>query len=258
MTPTMNGIWQSWLPNDTATPRRALAALGDMADGWSQAWIAAEPFRVAGALVRIDPRSELRKAQWHCHDGGLTIGHSATGLGVLGALVLGVPVVERPPADAALLEAVGSECIDDLKRRCADLFGLPQRNWAISTDRPAGPVHRLEITAPSRNSVLTIDVSIKLFVAFVKAMLPPAPPPPPLGNPGEALATLAVSLSALLGQSAITIAELSSLAEGDVLVLDRALDAPLLLAIDGKPTARGTCVIGQNGAALNIVEALIG
>ncbi|OQW70378.1 MAG: hypothetical protein BVN33_17545 [Proteobacteria bacterium ST_bin13] len=258
MTSTVNDPWRPWLPDNTAAPKIAMGALAGMADGWSRAWIAGEPLRAAGALVRIDPRSELRQAQWHTHDGGLTIGLSTSGLTALGAQVLGVSVANRSLADTALLDAVGGECIDDLKRCSAAVLGLPEKGWSVASARPAGTVHRLEIASPARNPVLTLDLSVELFVALIKTRLPAAPLPSPLGRPADALATLPVSLSTLLGRSAITVAELSGLARGDVLVLDRALDAPLPLSIGGKPAFRGTCTISEDGSALQIIEPLIG
>ncbi len=254
----MTASFRPWLPANTAAPQLALGALADMADGWSREWFAGEGLRAAGALVRIDARGELRKTVWHAHDGGLAIGISAPGTAAIGAQVLGVAVGERPAADAALLETVGSECLDDLKRRAAAMLRLSEKGWTPADGQRAGPVHRLEIAGPARNPVLTLELSADLFVALVKSKLPPALAPAPLGKPAEALAALPVSLSALLGRSAITVAELSGLATGDVLVLDRALDAPLPLAIDGTPAARGACTVSDDGTALKITQALIG
>jgi flagellar motor switch/type III secretory pathway protein FliN len=251
--------FRPWLPADTPLPKLALGALADMADAWSREWFAGDGMRAAGALVRVEARGELRKTQWHAHDGGLAIGISASGVAALGAQVLGITVAgERLAADAALLEAVGGECLDDLKRRSAAVMRLPEKGWTAADSQRAGPVYRLEIAGPSRNPVLTLELSAALFVVLVKAKLPAAPAPAPLGKPAAALAALPVSLSALLGRSAITVAELAGLATGDVLVLDRALDARLPLAIGGTPAARGTCTVSEDGAALNITQAVTG
>lgn len=254
----MTLAFRPWLPADTAAPRLVLGALADMADAWSREWFAGDGMRAAGALTRVDARGELRKTMWHAHEGGLAIGISALGAAGLGAQVLGVATGDRSAADAALLESVGRECFDDLKKRAAALLRLPEKGWAAADGQRAGAVHRLEIAGPARNPVLTLELSGDLFVALVKAKLPPAPAPEPLGKPAEALAVLPVELSALLGRSAITVAELSGLAQGDVLVLDRALDAALPLAIGGKPAARGACRVSGDGGALKITQALIG
>ena len=255
----MTPSFRPWLPADTAAPRLVLGALADMADAWSREWFAGEGMRAAGALVRVDARGELKKTVWHAHEGGLAIGISASGIAALGAQVLGVPAAgERSAADAALLETVGGECLDDIKKRSATLLRLAEKGWTAADSQRAGPVHRLEIAGPLRSPVLTLELSADLFVALVKAKLPPPPVPAPLGKPAEALAALPVSLSALLGRSAITVAELSGLAAGDVLVLDRALDAALPLAVGGTPAARGACTVSDDGTALKITQALIG
>ncbi|MES2442146.1 MAG: FliM/FliN family flagellar motor C-terminal domain-containing protein [Pseudomonadota bacterium] len=255
----MTLVFRPWLPADTAAPRLVQGALADMADGWSRDWFVGEATRAAGALVRVDVRGELRKTAWHAHDGGLAIGISAGGVAALGAQVLGVAVAgaERSAADTVLLEAVGGDCFDDLKRRSAALLKLAEKGWS-STEAPrAGPVHRLEITGAARNPVLTLELSADLFVALVKSKLPPPPAPVALGKPADAIATLPVELTALLGRSAITVAELAGLATGDVLVLDRALDAPLPLVVGGTLAPRGACTVSEDGAALRITQALV-
>lgn len=258
MTPLPQRAYRPWLPANTVAPQLAYGALADMADGWSRAWFPQQPMRAVGALARIDARGELRNTQWHAHDGGLAIGLSASGLVSLGAHVLDVPIAERPAAEVALLEAVGTECFDDLKRRAAAVLSLPEKGWTAGTRTQAWPVHRLEVAGAGRNPVLTLEVSADLFVAFVKAKLPPPPSSKPLGKPAKALGALQVAISAMLGRSVVTVAELSSLAEGDVLVLDRPLDAPLPLLLGGMPAARGACTISDDGTALKITEALIG
>lgn len=250
--------FRSWLPADTPAPKLVLGALADMADAWSREWFAGEGMRAAGALTRVEARGELRKTAWHAHDAGVAIGVSATGVAGIGAQVLGVAAGDRPAADAALLESVGGECLDDLKKRVAALLRLPEKGWMAADSQRTGAVHRLDIAGPARNPVLTLELSNDVFVALVKAKLPPAPASAPLGKPAQALAALPVSLSALLGRSAITIAELSGLAEGDVLILDRALDAVLPLAIGGTPAPRGACTVSEDGSALKITQALIG
>ena len=69
-----------------------------------------------------------------------------------------------------------------------------------------------------------------------------------------------MTLSVAVGGCSITVAELQNLARGDVLVLDRALDAPLPLAVGRAAARRGACTLSQRGdrIALKITEALAG
>lgn len=256
-------IFRSWLPADTAMPPLAQGALADMADGWSREWFAGEPLRVLGAFARIaEPRGELRKTVWHVCEGGLAIGAPQHLAASLGAHVLGVPLAaERPAADTRLLEQVGRDCLGDLKRRAAASLRLAKdAAWRESEAGCGGAVHRLDIATPARTIVLTLELSADLFARFVKAAFAEPPPLAPLGAAGQALAPLPVDVSAVLGRCGLSVAELSGLAEGDVLVLDRQLDARLPLAVGGREVRRGSCTLSEHGSsvALNITESLSG
>jgi flagellar motor switch/type III secretory pathway protein FliN len=257
-----SNAFRHWLPANAAMPALARGALADMIDAWSREWFAGEPLQLLGRPVRIaEPQAELRKMAWQRCDGGLAIGVSPGGAVALGARSLDVANVSeaRTSADTILLDRLGVACLDDLKRRAVALFGLPKgADWTYSdTASQGGAVHRVEIAGPSRNPVITIELSDALFAGFAKANLPPQPRRA-LGASAEALAALPVTLSALLGRCGLTVAELSGLAEGDVLVLDRAHDAPIPLAVNGRPAARGACVPTERGGslALQIREAL--
>lgn len=259
----MSTAFRSWLPGNTAVPALAQGAIADMADGWSAAWFAGEPLRALGVLTRIDNgRSELRKSAWHVCEGGLAIGLPQSGTEKLGATALGVSTVgkERQSADLVLLDRIGGACLDDLKRRAAALFGIDKSAaWREYDGAPhADPVHRIEIANGVRSVVLTLELSAECFTRFVKAKLPAAPIPKTLGVPAEALAGLPVTLSVAVGRCGLTVAELSSLSEGDVLVLDRALDAAMPLAVEGVVTRLGACTFSERDdrIALKITEAL--
>lgn len=262
----MSAEFRSWLPDNAAMPALAQGALADMVDGWSAAWFVGEPLRTLGLLTRVTgARGELRKTAWLVCDGGLAIGLPQSGQATLGAAVLGIAMTgaERPSADLALLERVGGECLDDLKRRAAALFGIEKTAaWRNCEGAPHGgdAVHRIEIGNSVRSAVLmfTLELSADCFTRFVKAKLPAAPTPRKFGAPAQALASLPVTLSVAVGRCGLTVAELSSLAEGDVLVLDRALDAAMPLAVEGVIARRGACTLTEAGdrVALNITEAL--
>jgi flagellar motor switch/type III secretory pathway protein FliN len=262
----MTLAFRHWLPAEAAAPRLALGAVADMADTWSREWFAGDQLRAAGAFVRIaESRSELRKTEWMMCEGGLAIGMPRNGAAAIGARVLGVALgpAERPRADIALLEGVAGECLDDLKRRAAALLQLPRAaawNAAEGSGREGGAVHRIDISAPDRGPVLVLELTADLFARFVKAKLPLAPDPAPLGDPQQALAGLRVRASAALGSCRISVAELGGLAVGDVVVLGTGCDAAVPLAIEGRVLPRGKCVPVEAGAglALKLTQALTG
>lgn len=258
----MSGTYRSWVPANTAVPALAQGALADVADAWSREWFAGEPMRALGTLARVaEPHTALRNARWHLCE-GLAIGVPPAGATVLGARALGVATrrADRPHADTTLLAQVGAECLDDLKGRAAAVLQIVHPAWNESEAQPGNGdiVHRLEIGSLSRDFVLTLQLSNELFARFVRARLRSPAVLPPLGAATEALAKSRVEISAMLGRCGITVAELAELAEGDVLVLDRALDARLPLAVQGTQARRGSCTISETGdaVALKIVEAL--
>lgn len=260
----MSPAFRSWLPASAALPPLAKGAFAAMVDGWASAWFAGEQPRALGLFERVaDVRGELRKIVWHCCDGGLAIGVSTTGTATMGAAMLGVTTggVQRTEADEALFERVGTDCLNDLKQRTAALLGPGKAAIWREHERgnPADPVHRIEIAGSNRAFVLTLDLSPDCFARFAKAQLPVVARPI-MGEGEAALAALPVTLSVAVGGCSVTVAELSSLAQGDVLVLDRALDAPLPLAVGGVTARRGACTLSQRGdrIALKITEALAG
>lgn len=257
----MTPAWTSWLPEDVAVPASAQQALAEQVESWAREWCAGEPACLVGQLSRVAaPRSELRKTVWHGCGDGVAIGLPALGTAALGALVLGVSAAagNRNAEDLKLLDALGKECLDGLKYRLAQLFGLGRPDWRQSdAGRGDGAVFRLEIALAARAVTVQVELSPSRFARFLHSVLPSPEPAPPLGDGAAALARIPISLSALLGRCSLSLAELSGLAPDDVLVLDSATADPLPLAVDGAPLARGRCTVAEaaEGLALKIVQA---
>jgi flagellar motor switch/type III secretory pathway protein FliN len=256
--------FRHWLPDNAAAPALLQGAIGDLVEAWSVAWFAREPVRLLGGLARLrETRAELRRTGWHVCDGGLAIGVPASGLTTIGSHVMGLAPAGpgRTAEDLALLERLGGACLDDLQRRAASVLRMPAGSrWTVVDTGLGGTVHRAEIATPSRSLALTIELGDQRFVQLVKDRLPPAAPAGPLGDAAAALAPLQVLLSANVGRCSITVAELSGLARGDVLVLDRDTGAPLPLAVDGTRASRGACTVmtDDDALALKITQALAG
>ena len=67
-----------------------------------------------------------------------------------------------------------------------------------------------------------------------------------------------VAVSVELGGCAMKLRELCALAEGQVVMLDRLLDEPLDLLVNGKVVARGEVVAEGNRFGLRIIELTAG
>lgn len=86
-----------------------------------------------------------------------------------------------------------------------------------------------------------------------------APDHPPAGQPlaasGHPLHAVKVRLQVCLGEARMTVGELLGARENEVLVLDRAVDDPVDLTLEGKVVARGQLVAIADGTfAVRISE----
>lgn len=249
-----------WLPAGTPPPRAVQAALAELVDAWSREWFAGEALRALEALAPAAAERGLRETIWHVCE-GLAIGMPEDALAALGAHAMGLAMrTGRSPADLALLEKLGAACLDDLKRRAASAFRLPPEKWHISEAQAGDAAYRLDIGTPALAPRLTLHLGAGLFAQLVRTRLTSPAAPPPLGLAVRALACIPVRLSATLGRCGISVAELSGIAPGDVLVLDRECGDPLPLALEYRPLKRGTCTVTRSGdaLALQIVQAPIG
>jgi len=250
--------WHAWLPEDACVPTGAQRSLADQIEGWARDWFPGAPRCEVGNFARIAaPGPVPRKETWHGCE-GVSIGLSPTGQAGLGALVLDLSSAgARSQNDLALLEALGAECLDGLKLRLAQLFGLGKPVWRKGDPAQAGAVHRLEIVLGARAVTLQLDLSAHRFSRFVLAALPEPARREPLAEGADALAGIPLSLSALLGRCSLTLAELSGLAPGDVLVLDGGIQNSVPLALAGLPLTRGRCTIveAEGLPALKIAQA---
>ena len=237
-----------WLPADTPVPPALDRMLKDLFGEWSGKWIATGP-PTAAPLAR-GPRPDL---DWQAIEGGPMLGLSSSAPLTIGARMLGLSPADRPPADRALMEAVAAEALADLRQRLAALVQATRDSAWHSTQ--AATSHTATLGDP-RRPLLAIALTAELFATLALRSLPP-PPAAPLGTGEEALERLPVALGAALGRCTLSVAEFQALGLGDVLVLDRAVDRPVPLALAGAPLARGTCtVVKGEPPRLKIVDPI--
>lgn len=249
-----------WLPSGTVPPPALDKALADMVALWSRKWFALDELRPVGALTRHANRGRpLRIARWHLLDEEVALGFADGDMTGLGALVLGVaPETTRRDADRELLEKIGGECADDLKRQLIEFLRLPPGQAWRTTDGIAAlePVWSIDLAGKGKAPHLHLEIGDARFTRLAKEHLPAARPGAAIGDAQSAVLALPLDLSALLGRCSLTVAELENLSCGDVLVLDGTTTAALPLAIEGALAPRGSAqVIRQDaGLALQIVH----
>jgi hypothetical protein len=116
---------------------------------------------------------------------------------------------------------------------------------------PHGVEHWFRVAASSGEWSLLLAFDEGMLIRLRKAMAGSSRKPDvvPLST---ALAGEEIPLGCHLGSATITFADLSALAAGDVLVLDRRLDAPVPLTIDGNLPRTGQAQIGPQAGAIQV------
>jgi len=226
---------RAWLPANAITDRLPQATLESLLAQWSADWFPAEGARL-GRWTRERAGGEALV---------VAVGPAGTG-GLADAMVGEVP---EPPtaADRAKLDAAANACVEDLRRRLADLFGT-----APASDRPVER-RACRIDLPGVPGALDLSLSDALLAGWIRATLPPAAPMPPLQPLSQALGPQTIGLSALVGRCRLALRDLESWAVGDVLVLDRPLDAALDLVVGGRLCADAPCRLVDAGDELHLV-----
>jgi flagellar motor switch protein FliN/FliY len=69
-------------------------------------------------------------------------------------------------------------------------------------------------------------------------------------------ADVEIELSVRLGTAQLTLAEVAGLAQGQVIELDRFIDDPVDLLLNGQLVARGEVALGDDGPTVVVTEVL--
>jgi flagellar motor switch/type III secretory pathway protein FliN len=216
---------REWLP-DGALPGRALsAALEEAVERWSKAWFADRPL----ALRRIDSAAPAP-----C--GGGTLARRA--------LAAGAQDQAGTPADTALLAALERRILADLEETALG---------AVTGRRPASAEAVLSVqVGDSDGDLASVAISREAAIRFRKGAMPAPRKRPQVAQRRRALGSVRVAVEARLGSAEVALAELRSLAPGDVIVLDRALSEPAELKVRGRLLARATVDEAEDGMTLTI------
>lgn len=117
------------------------------------------------------------------------------------------------------------------------------------------------------------ETEVPMGEAMEQALEASSPPPPPAhsetmeASPGasevgaseinlESLLDVPVTLSVEIGRSKVPIRELISLNQGSVIELDRKVNEPLDLLVNGKLMARGEVVVVDGNFGLRLIEVV--
>lgn len=223
-----------WLPAGVVADRLPTATLSAALDRWAGDWFP----------------GPVRLGAWRAETGSgeaMTLSTGPAGLDAVARAMIGPVPVPIAEIDRAKLDAAATACIDDLRTRLADLFDT------AGVASAAHARHACAIDLPEAPGALHLSLSDALLAGWIRASLPAPPSAPALPPFREALDPQPVRLSALVGRCRLSLRELENWAAGDVLVLDRPLDAALDLMVAGRLHVDAPCRLVDAGDALHLL-----
>lgn len=235
---------RDWLPDGAFTSARIARALTPALGQWSDRWLP----KTVLTVDRVVDGPAPPPAPGERAIAGPIASAILTGAGKR-HLLEGVLSIRLPShleeIDHRLLDAFANELVLDLIMSVE--AALPELPGAGVVDS-----HGL-VLALSGEAVLNLTLPSAALVPLIKAILPETvrPRSKPRGRIA-ALGPTAIGVEGRLGQVRLTAEDVDALAVGDVLILDRSLEAPadLNIAPDGPLIARGT--LGQNGGRVSL------
>lgn len=240
---------RAWLPREAFTVAHLDAALAPILRDWSACWFASSEFSVVD--VRRDPRLSQALASSQIRRSRDVLEISAAGRGKRALIELGLGLelegLSLNEHDHAVLDCMVGRLLGDLIDRAAHLIGSPS-----GTDLK---MHSVTVAIGHRGvEVAQLSFPDWAIVDAIKASMSPTKPSASLADPARALGDIAVTLEGQLGRIPLSIDELSNLAVGDILVIDRKHSASVDLVVQpgGRVAARGALHRHENRVAIKL------
>jgi hypothetical protein len=246
----MNVQPHAWLPQDAIAPERIQPAIDELMAEWGRAWLA-ESRPTLKPAFQDDWLSTSTSANWRSCADVASLELTPTVQAVIAGAMLGVtvPSGSLQAAERTIVEDVARAAADDLLVRFARLTGLKAEacelsDQAIDLSRCSWWSVGLGVGRRGFKFALS-DVAL---MTISKQALAPARRSRSVSL-REALALHQIRVSATLGHCALSLADLKGLAVGDVVVLDRAVESPLEIHVDGRPSVLRASLQAEHGKA---------
>ncbi len=237
---------EPWLPPSAIDPVRLDDIVSAVTARWSAKW-----FRSAAVVpTSMQPITDLPgdcDTRWGLDGGTLWVGLGAGTFEEMGSALLSEPVTDSKlrDDDRHLVRKLTDRCRADLMVNFAEAFGYDSAEpWKPGALRTSSPCYGCDLNWQSGKMFARLAVARELFVRLTKARLPRPGAVHSLVPLDDALDDQTVRLSGKLGTAKLTLAEAEALHPGDVILLDKPMDAPLDLLLDGAPIATSRCRIG--------------
>jgi flagellar motor switch/type III secretory pathway protein FliN len=237
-----------WIPPAAMTDGVLDLRLTELASGWSKRWFGG-PGNVH--VRRLENASfefvEAPTAEMLTSCGSLRLPSEQADLVKLGAALVHYKAgaSKSAPADIQLLRKMGTRALQDFLTGAAEVFGVRaeiEESGQLDTAHAEGPAMRYAISFnPMRRPMaLRVDWNAAIRARRLTAGRLDAPARA-MGRRADAVARQDINVGAHIGSAKVALSDLSALAPGDVLVLDRALSDSLELTISGQRQTGAKC-----------------
>lgn len=234
-------VARAWLPDNALALERVRTALDPALADWARRWLGAAARvgvdSVEARAVTPDPGAVRITGP----DDRLALLVSMPGKRLLFEVACAVDLaaVALGSNDHALIEAMTTEIAEDL----ATTLGANETGGKIADDACL----RLGLTLNGR-ALLTIEASRAWLAGKVRALASPVRTRlPRLERRRAAIGQSRVPIDAILGRGALSLAELHSLAAGDVVLLDRAVAQGVALIVGDSSRSIAQGALGRDG-----------
>jgi flagellar motor switch/type III secretory pathway protein FliN len=239
---------QEWMPAEALAAPSVGAAIEAAAAAWGRAWLGSERLKLKsfglGAPAMRDPHLDLC---WRVYRSEVAVAVSAKAGGRLTSRALAARPGDaaQTERDKALIDQVERRLLAALAAAVEEAFGIRGQIRAEpeAVENPCRGDRALSaVLADEDGDTILLAIPAAAAVRFRKSRIPrPSAKRPALTPLLKAAAPATVEVEARLGGADLILADLRSLAPGDVLVLDRGLGEPadLVLAGSSLPFARG-------------------
>lgn len=254
----MNQV-RAWLPRQVADRPAIKALIEEAVRRWSDRWFARGRLSVSRmALQPLRPSSQRDNRQLH-RTIGLQVRDEALNRIVDLALDAGVSPLAHTQADEILLAGFGEKLLKDLAGEVSLALGIDGQSApdALAANSPAQDELLIVVGSQGGDDLLALTLPFEALIPACLASLPrPSVQPKPMVSLTTALGAIKVRLKVQAGRARMRLEDLTGLATGDVLVLDRRLEhgVALRIAATDQPVASAQ-ISHLDGQVALIVQA---
>lgn len=236
-----------WLPPSALEGGVAEPALNQAIARWSSDWFASVSLKLRKPLQRSDETGGV----WRVSDAGLALPASETTDVAVVQLLLGqlLDAGKLRSIDRKLIRKWSGRCLEHLGCELAKACGVMRSpDWHAGRPDELGQAWSLSV-GTGEKEIANILIASDPIIQLIRKQTPSEVPTAPLSARSAAVEQQGLAISAFIGRCRLSLADLESLGEGDVLCLDAQTSAPVALAIENTRSA-DLCTIEQDGGAL--------